>query len=109
MVATAWSRDGNSKNTAEKTAGIKTPPENPCTTRKTSRTAKWPRKAQPIEAMDRLLAPRTPEVARPEPKAPKAPEGTAEPKAPTRSKEPLDSRKSSEPERTPEPSSSKCA
>ena len=34
VVATACSRAGNSRNTAENTAGISTPPENPCTTRK---------------------------------------------------------------------------
>ena len=50
VVASAWRRGGNSMNTAENTAGISTPPENPCTMRKSSSTEKSGLKAQPIDA-----------------------------------------------------------
>jgi hypothetical protein len=49
VVAAAWSRRGNSRKTAENTAGISTPPENPCTTRKPSSAEKSRLKAQPTE------------------------------------------------------------
>jgi hypothetical protein len=42
-------------NTAENTAGISTPPENPCTTRNTSSVAKSALKAQPIDASVKRL------------------------------------------------------
>ena len=59
VVATACSRDGNSRNTAENTAGISTPPENPWTTRKASSTAKSPLNAQPMDASVNRLTPAT--------------------------------------------------
>ena len=42
-------------NTAENTAGISTPPENPCTTRNTSSVAKSVLNAQPIDASVKRL------------------------------------------------------
>ena len=50
VVAAPCSLAGNSRNTAENTAGINVPPANPCTTRKPIRLAKPPLEAQPIEA-----------------------------------------------------------
>ena len=50
VVADPCRAAGNSRNTAEKTAGISVPPENPCTTRQAIRTAKLPLAAQPREA-----------------------------------------------------------
>ena len=50
VVAAACRRDGNSRKTAENTAGIRTPPENPCTTRNANNVAKSSLEAQPIEA-----------------------------------------------------------
>src|SRR5689334_4296017 len=59
VVATAWRRDENSRNTPEKTEGISTPPENPCTTRKASSTAKLPLKAQPMDDRVKTMMPAT--------------------------------------------------
>ena len=50
VVASGWSRSGNSRKTAEKTAGISVPPEKPCTTRHAINDAKLPLIAQAIDA-----------------------------------------------------------
>ncbi len=50
VVANGCCRTGNSRNTAENTAGINVPPAKPCSTRKPTKTAKSPDSAQPIEA-----------------------------------------------------------
>ncbi len=49
-VARAWRATGKSKNTAEKTAGIRVPPEKPCNVRHAIRDEKLPLEAQPIDA-----------------------------------------------------------
>jgi len=57
VVATGCRRTGNSRNTAENTAGISVPPANPCSTRKLTSVEKSPDHAQPIEArVKRLIA-----------------------------------------------------
>ena len=57
VVAIGCSRSGNSRKTAEKTAGISVPPAKPCSTRKPTSVAKLPLNAQPIEAsVKRLIA-----------------------------------------------------
>ena len=50
VVAIACRRSGNSRNTAEKTAGISVPPAKPCSTRNAISVEKLPLSAQPIEA-----------------------------------------------------------
>ena len=50
IVASGWSRNGNSRKIAEKTAGIKVPPENPCNTRNAIRDEKLSLAAQAIDA-----------------------------------------------------------
>ena len=50
MVATPWRRTGNSRKTAENTAGISVPPKNPCATRQATSVAKPSLPAQPAEA-----------------------------------------------------------
>ena len=50
VVASAWRRCGNSRNTAANTAGISVPPEKPCTTRQAIRAGNCPLAAQPTEA-----------------------------------------------------------
>ena len=50
VVATDCSRNGNRIKTAEKTAGIKVPPEKPCTMRHRINVAKLLLKAQAIDA-----------------------------------------------------------
>ncbi len=50
VVAAGCNRTGNSRKTAENTAGISVPPAKPCSTRKLTKVAKPPLKAQPTEA-----------------------------------------------------------
>src|ERR1700733_14213485 len=51
VVAIGCRRIGNSRKTAENTAGISVPPAKPCSTRKPTSIAKLPLDAQPIEAI----------------------------------------------------------
>ena len=48
VVAIGCRRIGNSRKTAENTAGISVPPAKPCSTRKPTSVAKLPLNAQPI-------------------------------------------------------------
>ena len=55
VVATACSRAGNSRNTAENTTGINRPPKKPCSTRNASSMWKLQLIAQPSEAAVKML------------------------------------------------------
>ena len=50
VVASGWSRIGKRRKTAEKTTGIRVPPENPCTMRHEISGGKFPLSAQAIDA-----------------------------------------------------------
>ena len=50
VVASPCCFTGNSRNTAENTAGMSEPPEKPCTTRQKIRLSKSVLQAQPAEA-----------------------------------------------------------
>jgi len=50
VVASGWRRIGKSRKTAEKTTGIRVPPEKPCNMRHAIKDAKLPLIAQAIDA-----------------------------------------------------------